>query len=253
MTTVGIIQARMSSTRYYGKVMEDICGMPLLYHVVERLKYSPSVDVIVVASTYRAEDGIILDKSEEYGVFGFAGSEHDVLKRLFDVTKFFKADVVVRIPADKPLFEPLYVDCCIEQLIEDEADFCNVPGDIQGTGPDVMRVEAMRELNRIADQPHHREHVVPGFLERPDLFRLTRVPVPDHLKYPGLRLTVYTPEDMQLIRSIYEELYEDGSIVDLGEVVEFIKANPHLMEINSAVKQKKMTSSELTGSDNEQG
>ena len=247
MTTLGIIQARMNSTRYYGKMMEEICGKPLLYHLVERLKHSPSIDIIVVASTYKAEDGIILDKAEEYGVFGFAGSEHDVLKRFIDVAVFFKADVVVRVPGDQPLFEPLYADCCIEKLLDEQADFCNVDGAIWGTGPDVMTVDAMDRLDNIADKPHQREHVIPGFIEHPELFKLTQVSSPDHLRYPGLRLAVDTPEDMQLARAVYENLYDENSIVDLADAVELIESNPQLADLNSKIKQRKMTSSELKG------
>jgi spore coat polysaccharide biosynthesis protein SpsF len=240
--TIGVIQARMNSTRYPGKVMDEICGKPLLEHVVERLQCSPSVDDIVIATTFKAEDREIVDAAEQYDVYSFAGSEHDVLKRFVDVAEFFQADYIVRIPADKPMFEPIYVDCCIERMLATDADYCYVYRDVTGTGVDVMKTEAMIKQAEITQMPHHREHVVPGMLENPEHFKIINIPAPDHLRCPGLRLTIDTPKDMELIRSIYGELYREGSIVDLGEAIRLVQANPGLMEINSEVVQNKATS-----------
>ena len=242
INTIGVIQARMNSTRYWGKVMDEICGKPLLYHVVERLKCSPSIDDVVVATTFKAEDREIVEAAEEYGVFSFAGSEHDVLKRFVDVAEFFKADYIVRIPADKPMFEPIYIDCCIDRMLATDADYCYVYRDVTGTGVDVMKVEAMIKQAEITQLPHHREHVVPGMLENPDQFKIIYIPAPEYLRCPGLRLTIDTPNDMELIRAIYEKLYREGSIVDLGEAIRLVQANPGLMKINSDVTQNKPTS-----------
>ena len=39
-----IIQARMGSSRLPGKIMMDLCGTPVLGHIVERLKGSEKID-----------------------------------------------------------------------------------------------------------------------------------------------------------------------------------------------------------------
>jgi len=44
-----IIQARMTSTRLPGKVLMDIEGKPMLWHVVNRLKFSEKLDDIILA------------------------------------------------------------------------------------------------------------------------------------------------------------------------------------------------------------
>ena len=38
MKIVAIIQARMGSTRFPGKVLETICGKAMITHVIERTK-----------------------------------------------------------------------------------------------------------------------------------------------------------------------------------------------------------------------
>ena len=60
MDTVAIIQARMGSTRLPGKVLMDICGKPMLQHVIERVQ-SPVLDNMVVATTMLDEDDAIVE------------------------------------------------------------------------------------------------------------------------------------------------------------------------------------------------
>ena len=51
MRVNAIIQARCGSTRFPEKVFADIDGKPLLWHVVNRLKYTRKIDEIIVATT----------------------------------------------------------------------------------------------------------------------------------------------------------------------------------------------------------
>ena len=37
---VASIQVRMGSSRYPGKVMQEICGKPMIEHLINRLQYS---------------------------------------------------------------------------------------------------------------------------------------------------------------------------------------------------------------------
>jgi len=53
---VAIIQARLLSTRLSNKVMADIAGKPLLWHVIRRAKAIPNVDKVIVATTTKTHD-----------------------------------------------------------------------------------------------------------------------------------------------------------------------------------------------------
>ena len=56
MKVAAIIQARMSSNRLPGKVMENIVGKPMLCHIVERLNKAKLLDNIIVATTDKEID-----------------------------------------------------------------------------------------------------------------------------------------------------------------------------------------------------
>ena len=68
---VGIIQARMSSTRLPGKVMLKVGNVPLLQHMIERVSQSEKLDKIIVATTTNQVDDIIenLCKKMDIGCF----------------------------------------------------------------------------------------------------------------------------------------------------------------------------------------
>ena len=59
---VASIQVRMGSSRFPGKVMHEIEGKPLLGHLISRLLKSKKIDDIVVATSDRLENNIIVDK-----------------------------------------------------------------------------------------------------------------------------------------------------------------------------------------------
>ncbi|MFP3853962.1 MAG: cytidylyltransferase domain-containing protein, partial [Anaerolineales bacterium] len=54
-----IVQARMGSERLPGKVLEEIAGEPMIGRVLARAGRCPSVDQVVIATTWdRADDEI---------------------------------------------------------------------------------------------------------------------------------------------------------------------------------------------------
>lgn len=74
---VAIIQAYMGSSRLPGKIMRDLCGMPALYRMIERVRLCKNVDEIVVTtSTMKCDDEVV---EACRGVSTFWGSDHDVL------------------------------------------------------------------------------------------------------------------------------------------------------------------------------
>ena len=94
-----IIQARMGSTRLPGKVLKDLSGRPLLWHVVCRTRNAKSVEKVVVATSTNKEDDAIEKFSGDQGFLCYRGSPDNVLERYWSAIKTFGIDTVVRITA----------------------------------------------------------------------------------------------------------------------------------------------------------
>ncbi|MGQ9629936.1 MAG: cytidylyltransferase domain-containing protein [bacterium] len=236
MRVVAIIQARTGSERLPGKVLMDISGKPLLQHIVERLRRSRKIDELVVATSTSEGDKKILDLADRLNVRSFAGSESDVLGRFWEASQVYRGDVIVRALGDNPLVDPESTDRNIEHLIENDLDYVISSGLPLGGGTEPMSYKALDRAHREGKAPHHREHVTSFIKEHPEIFKIAIIP--SGLDGERFRLTVDTPEDLELVRAVYRELHKDGKIVEISDAIELLKGRPDLVSLNAHVKQK---------------
>src|SRR3981189_1022732 len=106
MKIVATIQVRMGLTRFPGKVLAEIVGQPMLWHIVDRLRFEKRVNEVVLATSIEAKDAPIRAFAAKQGIPCFAGSEFDLVDRLYRTARQFGADAIVRITGDCPLTDP---------------------------------------------------------------------------------------------------------------------------------------------------
>jgi len=137
---VAIVQARMESTRFPGKVMAEIQGRPMIRHVVDRLGQAASVDLVVVATSDRPADDVLADYCAEHAVECFRGSAEDVLDRFYRAAVRYDAGAVARVTGDCPLVDPGVVDRVVGTFRQ--KDYQYVTNTLRCTYPDGLDVEA---------------------------------------------------------------------------------------------------------------
>src|SRR5271163_2931910 len=115
----------MGSSRFPGKVLEDLCGRPMLWHVVNRVSKARNLDKVVIATSDGRVDDPIAQFCEREGIGCFRGSEQDVLDRFYGAAKANAADVVVRITADCPLIDPSVIDKVIARFERGDCDYAS--------------------------------------------------------------------------------------------------------------------------------
>ena len=74
MKIAGIIQARMGSTRLENKMLQDIEGQPLIFHVFNRLKTSEKINFLGLATTNTPADDILADWAQNHQIPVYRGS-----------------------------------------------------------------------------------------------------------------------------------------------------------------------------------
>ncbi len=238
---VATIEARMTSSRFPGKVLMEACGKPMLQHMIERLQRVPSLDGIVVATTGNDADVPIVNLAQRMGVGFFQGSEYDVLLRVLHSAWAYDIDVIVEMTGDCPLIDPVVVEDCIRGYQVSGVDY--VSNVLERTYPRGMdtQVFATEVLADVADRtvdPEDHEHVSIFIYSHPEIYSLKNMPGPPELTNPGLGLTLDTPEDLELIRRIFETLYPDNPNFTLADILAVLRDNPTLTELNAHVRRK---------------
>lgn len=228
----------MGSTRLPGKVLEDLAGAPALIRLFERLRRVKGHPRIVLATSTLAGDDPIADLvTAQPDIALWRGPEQDVLKRYADATRHFDLDPIVRITADCPLMEP----ACIDKVLE---AYCATPecqyadNLVPRTFPHGLDVQAvsraaLEAADAEAGDAVQREHVLPFVQSQPDRFPQTHV-VAAGLSLSALRITLDYPEDLLLIRGIYERLYPANPDFGLQDILALRRREPALFEVNLA-------------------
>lgn len=240
MKRVCVVQARMGSTRFPGKVLRDLGGRPMLAQVVRRLRRCESLDEIVIATSVAAGDDAIAEAGASEGVMVVRGSEMDVLSRMLAAARATDADVVVRVTSDCPLIDPRVTDRVIDALLADvsHADYAsNVQRRTFPRGLDVeaMFLDTLMRLDRLARTPSDREHVTTALRSgRPDLF--LSVSVESAHDDSDLRWTVDEKRDLELVSNLYDALSLGDGITPYETVVGYVRQHPELLRINEGIE-----------------
>lgn len=80
-----IVQARMSSKRFRGKMLEELSGVSVLESVVVRLKLSKSITKIIIATSLEHSDDRLVEYCSNLGLNYFRGSLENVASRFRDI------------------------------------------------------------------------------------------------------------------------------------------------------------------------
>lgn len=120
MKTAIVIPARLGSSRFYGKILANINGRPLILHVLDRVKKCKNVDIIAVAT----DDEKIVNalKNENVNVFMTDINCKSGTDRIAQVAEKFlqDVDIFINVQGDEPLVSPFLVDRLISELKTDE-------------------------------------------------------------------------------------------------------------------------------------
>lgn len=238
-----IVQARIRSTRLFGKVLAEIVGKPLMWHALNRLRAAQELDEIIVATTGNDTDAPLRKFLREEEVKTFIGSEDDVLDRYYRAARFYRVDVIVRVTPDDPFKDPEVIDRAVRIFKEavPAADFvanCSYDGSIKATYPEGLDIEVfsfacLENIWANARRASEREHVTPYVFNNPKDFRIVGFEYDRDLSH--MRWTIDYERDLAFAREIYKRLYPKKEIFFMRDILELLYAEPELAKINSGV------------------
>ena len=228
-----IVQARMNSSRFYGKVIKKIEGRTSLSYLFERLKTVESTPRIILATTVNKLDNIIVKEAQRHQITCFRGSENNVLDRYYQAAVKFNIDPIIRITADCPLILPDLIDKSYRSFLKKKPDYLGylLPYPEGLADISVISFSALKIAWQQARKPSEKEHVVTFLLNRPNRFRLVHLKVKSDINH--LRFTVDEKCDFPVVKHIIKSLYgKPKRIFGLEEIEDFACKHPEITNIN---------------------
>lgn len=235
---LGILQARVSSTRLFGKVLKPILGKPMLQHQIERILRSKKIDKLILATSIDPSDDELEKLCKKINLSYYRGDLNDVLDRYYKAAHLYDPQHVVRLTGDCPLFDSFVMDQTIEFYHAGNYDY--VSNTMEPTFPDGLDVEifsfsALKKAWQNATLSSEREHVTPYIHKNKNKFKTGSFKSNEDLSFH--RWTVDEEKDFMFVSRIYESLYTKNPYFDTDKILEFLGKNPEIMGINKGISR----------------
>ena len=235
MRTVGVIEARMGSTRRPGKVLAEVVGKPLLELIIERLARSRRIDEIVVATSVEERDEAIEALAGILGGPCYRGSEEDVRLRVLEAVRSVGGELIVQIGGDQPFPDWELNDELVTIYLGGGYDY--VANALAQTYPlgivaQVYSIGILAETEELTRDSRDRDGTSDYIWQHPERYRLCNKEAPPELTAPDIRLTVDYPEDLEVAKLVYEALYGENPAFTTRDILALFSANPEWREIN---------------------
>lgn len=229
---IGVITARMASTRLPGKVLQKMAGKSIFAHHVERMNCVNGLDGVFLATSVDSKNKELIKEAEMLSCGWYAGAEQDIVDRHIKLCEREGADAVIRVTCDSPIFDIESASRFVEEFKKDYRDYIYVSNMtmIQGTLSELISYDTLMEIHK-----NYRGAAVSMYIkENMDKFKTLGIEIDIDLCRPEYRLTIDEAIDIEMIRLIYEALYK-GKPLDLREVYTWLDDNPQVAKMNMHV------------------
>ena len=236
-----IIPARLNSERLPGKALMEVCGRPIIHHLLDRVTACKHVvpERTVVCVTQEKSDDPLVEAVKAYGAKIFRGSTNDIIARFYAAIDYFKFDAVIQIDGDDPLSATEYMDLTMDRLLSDPSlDIVTCRGLPLGTAVKSFTRAAMTRVLRHYRSIKNDTGFIYFFTKTGLCKQLEVDPIsPDHIFETG-RLTLDYQKDFIMFTALLEDLYAPHQVAGLAQVVKYLREHPEVVALNAGLDEE---------------
>ena len=235
MYTLGIIEARMGSKRFPGKVIAKIGSKESILYLIDRLKLSKKLNKIIVATSTSKKDDNLVDLLKKNSIDYFRGSEKNVLDRVYRASKKFKADIVAELSGDSPFLDPEIIDQSISFYYNNlHLDYINVdhnyPG---GIGFQIFKFKTLEKCFLNSKTVYEKEHVTPFIKSNPRKFTSFYFIAPKKISFPDIKFLLDEKIDLDFLNNV---ICNNKNHLNTEKLIKLV-TKKNISLINSKVKR----------------
>ncbi len=236
-----IIQARMSSHRFPGKVLMPLplnSAIPMLGRIVEGLEKTEVDKDIIVATSRDMADQAIAEFCRKQKLRCFRGDTENVLSRYQQLVREGSYKTVVRYTGDNPFVDPGIIKELINFHTQERADLTFPVGLPLGLHAEIVEGRCLLELEEKQLNTKDKEHVTWYFKQRQKEYRVRILDFKQAEPIQQIRLTVDYPSDMALAALLWSLKETSEEPLGLSFIREKYRENPWIFQINAGNFQK---------------
>ena len=226
---IAIIQARLGSTRFKNKILKKIGDKTIVEFLYKRISSIKNIKKTIIATTKSKIDDELYNFLKKKNINVFRGSESNVLKRFYEVSKLNTSDYIIRICCDCPFIDLNILKKMINKAKEKELDY--ISNTIKPTFPDGLDVEIfktkiLKKAYFNTSNKYDKEHVTPYIIRnaiKKENFEFKK----DLSNY---RLTIDEPNDYKVIIKTYKLL--KNKEINIQNIDKIIMTNHKLFKLN---------------------
>ncbi len=223
-----IIPARYASSRFPGKALADLEGVPMICHVYQRAAKARLVDEVYVATD---DERIVKAIDNISGKAVMTRSDHaSGTDRLVEAISHTDADLIVNVQGDEPVIHPEMIDQAIEPF---------------HTEPDIIMTTLKKQID--SRQELLNPNVVKVVTDhRGDALYFSRLPIPFHreegcsqIHYKHIGLYVYRRNFLESFSQLESGLLEQAEhleqlrVLENGHSIRVIETNHHTIGVDT--------------------
>ena len=217
------LQVRVDSTRLPGKALAMLGGKTVIERCFEALAAVRADRRVLV--TEPASVSALEPLARAAGWETYVGSKDDVLDRFVQAARATGTTTIVRATGDNPLVSAALANSLRHLHEADQADYSGFVGGPVGTGVEILRVAALEAAWSLSPNDYQREHVGPALYQRPEHFRIHRPEVPADCRAPQARVTLDTPEDLEYLTALWDEL-DPATPPEVEDLIPWLNHHP---------------------------
>ena len=173
-----IIQCRMTSKRFPGKVLAPFLGKPLIDHIVDQVKKTNFCSSIILATSTNKADDPLCSYAKQIGLKVVRGPLNDVVQRFALAVNQYRCDAFFRVCGDSPLLLPNLFDHAA--LIYKNKSYDLITNVFPRTYPVGMTVELIKtttflEAIEYINSQNEKEHLTRYFYNNFDNFQIYNI------------------------------------------------------------------------------
>ena len=212
---IAVVQARLGSKRLPGKVLKKIGKNTIIELINKRLKKSKVIDDIVYAIPATKENERLNKHLKKLNCKVYRGSENNVLDRIYNTAKTYKAQIIIRVTSDCPLVDPIMIDKMIKIFKKNKKiDYLSNTRNFRLQNhnyfyPDGFDIEILTfksiELSRKLNLTNFDKQHVTSYIRQSDKFKKKFYGQKNN--FTNIKLSVDDKNNLKNIKKIYNYFY----------------------------------------------